>query len=112
VAKIGRLGGEVRVIDTKTGSGPWESDALQVNAYAHMTLWQPRGPVSEAAMLESDGPALIAKVLPDDVEVYPVADPEGLWREFRYLVETRRWLDRLKDHGPFEAPLTLPDTNP
>lgn len=113
VAKVGRLGGEVRVIDTKTGSGPWESDALQVNAYAHMLLWQPHGPVSETDMVASDGPALIAKVLTDTVEVYPVADPDGLWRQFRYVLETRRWLDRLRDGGPFEAPLSAsPLTTP
>lgn len=103
VAGVPRLSDLPVVLDIKTGKGVYESDAMQVNAYAHMALWQPRGPESEEAMPTLGG-SYIAHVLADDVEVYPVANPDELWRVFRHVLEVQRWLARLKAHedAPFE----------
>lgn len=109
VARIGKLGDAVVMLDLKTGRGVYESAALQLEAYARCDLWQPNGPDSEEPMPEITG-LYIAHILPDDVHLLPVeSDREGLWAQFQYLLATSDWLAESKDIPPIGAPMTLPE---
>jgi hypothetical protein len=95
-ATIGRLGTGRVLLDTKTGSGVWESDALQVCAYAHADLWQPTKGVEE----KCDPPeaCFILHVQPDTVRLVPIEGAEGasMWRTFLFVKATYHWLENIK----------------
>lgn len=94
--KIGRLGTGLVLLDTKTGSGVYESDALQLCAYAHMDLWHPEPGREEAA--PQPEACYVLHVLPDDVELVPIEGAEGaaMFREFLYVKATWQWLQAIK----------------
>lgn len=95
------------MLDLKTGKGVYESTALQLAAYAGCDIWQPDGPESEQPMPAIAG-LFVAHILADDVALLPVhGDPEQLVTEFRYLMQTKRWLDDVKEAPPIGAPLIL-----
>jgi hypothetical protein len=88
----GELAGARVLLDIKTGRGVYDSTALQLTAYRHADLWQPDGPDSEEPLPWADA-VVVAHVLTDAVELLPVENDEHHWRQFRYLMETTRWLD-------------------
>lgn len=89
------------LLDIKTGRGVYDSTALQLTAYRNAEIWQPHGPESEEPLPPCDAVA-VAHILPDAVELLPVEADERQFRQFRYLLETTRWLDE----GPYiGAPL-------
>lgn len=93
------------MLDLKTGRGVYESTALQLAAYAACDLWQPDGKDSEAPMPEVHG-LFVAHILPDDVALLPIAgDLSALLTQFRYLMQTHRWLAEAKEATPIGAPL-------
>lgn len=107
VATIGKLDGEPVMLDLKTGKGVYESTALQLAAYAECDIWQPDGPESEQAMPELGSTMYVAHILPDDVLLLPVENEPGLFRQFRYLQMTTKWLADAKEMPPIGAPLQL-----
>lgn len=88
----GDLAGARVLLDIKTGRAVYDETALQLTAYRHADVWQPDGPDSEQPLPWADA-VVVAHVLTDDVEVVPIVDDERHWRQFRYLLETTRWLD-------------------
>lgn len=107
VATIGKLGDEPVMLDLKTGRGVYESTALQLAAYVECDLWQPDGPDSEQPMPELGTTMYVAHILADDVLLLPVENEPGLFRQFRYLQMTAKWLADAKDMPPIGAPLQL-----
>lgn len=96
-ARIGAREGAPALIDLKTGKGIYESVALQLAAYRYAELWQPDGPASET---ELDPMAVdyvyVAHILPDDVRLLPVKAGPPEFRQFLYVMQTHRWLEK---HG-------------
>lgn len=93
------------MLDLKTGRGVYESTALQLAAYAACDIWQPDGKDSEEPMPKVHG-LFVAHILADDVTLLPVlGDFDALLREFRYLLQTTRWLADAKESSPIGAPL-------
>jgi hypothetical protein len=84
------------LLDIKTGRGVYDSTALQLTAYRFADIWQPSGPESEEPLPPVDAVA-VAHILPDAVELLPVEADDKQFRQFRYLLETTRWLD----DGPY-----------
>ena len=94
----------VCLLDWKTGAkGPYQDTALQLAPYryANVRLERterigPRGGKSlidvEMPMIEVDG-CYVAKVLPDDVELYPVRAEKAEFETFLYLREIWEWSD-------------------
>lgn len=95
-AKITRLGIERALLDTKTGSGVWESDALQVCAYAHADLWHPTPDTEEPC--DPPEACFVLHVLSDDVLLLPIEGAEGpaMFRTFLYVKATWHWLQAIK----------------
>lgn len=108
IATIGKLGGEPVMLDLKTGKGVYESTALQLKAYAEANLWQPDGPDSEEPMPSVAG-LYVAHILPDDVRLLPVENDASLLLQFRYLIETTRWLADSKESPLIGAALSVED---
>jgi hypothetical protein len=92
----GPFAGARVLLDIKTGRGVYDSTALQLTAYRHADLWHPAGPESEEPLPPVDAVA-VAHILPDAVELLPVEADDKQFRQFRYLLETTRWLDE----GPY-----------
>lgn len=107
VATIGRLGDEPVMLDLKTGRGVYEATALQLAAYVECDLWQPDGPDSEQPMPELGNTMYVAHILADDVLLLPVENDPALFKQFRYLQMTARWLANAKEMSPIGAPLQL-----
>lgn len=111
IATIGRLGGEPVMLDIKTGKGIYESTALQLAAYSECDLWQPDGPESEQPMPDLAPEMYVAHILADDVRLLPVDNDPGLFRQFRYLQMTARWLEDAKEMPPIGSALQLEDVD-
>lgn len=100
--KIGRLG-TTALVDLKTGKGVYNEAALQLAAYRHLPLWQPR-PGIEGETMDVDA-CFVAHIGTDDVRLVPVDAGEAEWREFRFLVESARWIIASKDDSPIHDAL-------
>lgn len=96
VGSVTKLGIARALLDVKTGSGVYESDALQLCAYANADLWQPELGTEEP--FEPVEACFVLHVLPDDVELVPIEGAEGsdLLRQFLYVKATWRWLQAIK----------------
>lgn len=105
---IGKLGGMRAQIDLKTGKGVYDSTALQLTAYDECDLWQPDGPESECKPPETEG-LFVAHILPDDVRLLPIEKDPGLLLQFRYLMQTTKWLADTKEQPLIGAALTEED---
>ncbi|WP_293784169.1 hypothetical protein [uncultured Aeromicrobium sp.] len=109
IARIGRLGDAAVMLDLKTGKGIYDDAGLQLEAYARCDIWQPDGPESEQPMPEIEA-LYIAHILPDDVRLVPVIeDRERLFLQFRYLQQTKQFLDDVKEQPVLGAALQLDD---
>lgn len=104
----GELAGSRVLLDIKTGKGVYREAALQLAAYRYCDLWQPDGPDSEAPLPEVDA-VVVAYVLPDSVALLPVEAGPDTFRQFLYLLQTRRWLDATKDASPIGDALPAPE---
>lgn len=94
----------VCLLDWKTGAkGPYQDMALQLAGYRNCNVrlerterLGPRGGRSlidvEYPMIEVDG-CYVAKVLPDDVELYPARAEAAEFQSFLYLRELWEWVD-------------------
>jgi hypothetical protein len=94
-ATIGVRGGLPALIDLKTGANIYESVALQLAAYRHADLWQPRKG-EETTDVPKVEAVYVAHILPDDVRLLPIEADDNAFREFLYVLMTARWIDR---HG-------------
>lgn len=101
-ATIGKRDGARAYVDLKTGKNVYESTVLQCAGYDGGEIWHPDGQDSEEPYEPVDL-VYVAHILPDDVRMLPVrgvggAPKPGLpeFREFLYVQQTWRWLDR---HG-------------
>jgi hypothetical protein len=90
VARIPRLSDQPILLDYKTGKGVYESDALQLCAYAHMTHWQPRPDVEEP--MPELAAAWVVHVGPDDVTLHPLDIGPKVWETYLYLTAVARFL--------------------
>lgn len=107
VPEFAHLADKPVMLDLKTGRGVYESTALQLAAYACCDIWQPNGPESEESMPIVHG-LFVAHILADDVALLPVhGKTVDLLTEFRYLMQTARWIEACKEASPIGAPLTL-----
>jgi len=92
------------LVDWKTGAkGPYQDTSLQLAGYRYCDVRLertervgPRGGHSlidiEKPMIEVDG-CYVAKVLPDDVELYPARADAREFQSFLYLRELWEWVD-------------------
>ena len=96
-ARVDRLGTEPVLLDYKTGKDVYDKDALQLCAYAHMNLWQPRPDVEESPPKVEQ--AFVVHVGPDSVRLREVDISDRVWDEFLYLATTARFLKALDDDG-------------
>jgi hypothetical protein len=92
----GPFAGARVLLDIKTGRGVYDETALQLTAYRYADLWQPDGAESEGPLPPVDAVA-VAHILTDAVELLPVEADDKQFRQFRYLMETTRWMDE----GPY-----------
>lgn len=101
-ATIGVRDGARAYVDLKTGKSVYESVVLQCAAYDGATIWQPYGPESEQPYAPMDL-LYVAHIGTDSVRMLPVLGAGGRdrpgpveFRQFLYVQQTARWLDR---HG-------------
>ena len=96
-ARVDRLGTEPVLLDYKTGKDVYDKDALQLCAYAHMNLWQPRPDVEESPRRSSKRSWCTSGPTPSGSARSTSAT--GVWDEFLYLATTARFLKALDDDG-------------
>lgn len=89
--RIGRRDDTPALIDLKTGSGVFESVALQLAAYRHADLWHVDG--EERTDVPEVEQVYVAHVGPDAVRLVPVEAGEREFQEFLYVLQTARWID-------------------
>lgn len=83
------------LIDLKTGGNIYSEVALQLAGYKGCTIWQPDGPDSEEPLPAVDA-VYVAHIMPDAVRLLPITVRPADFRQFLYVLETHRWLER---HG-------------
>lgn len=98
-ARIGRLGGGVKLVDLKTGNAIYDEVVLQLAAYRYAEIWQPRGPETERSMIDVDG-VYVVHIMPDAVRLLPAQVGPAEFRQFLYVQQTSQWLARHGFRGP------------
>jgi hypothetical protein len=88
----GELAGQRVLLDIKTGKGVYDEAALQLAAYRYCDLWQPHGPESEEPLPEVES-VVVAHVLPDAGRLLPIEAGPDQFRQFLYVMQTKRWVD-------------------
>lgn len=83
------------LVDLKTGGNIYAEVALQLAGYQGCDLWQPDGPESEEPLPPVDA-VYVAHIMPDAVRLVPVTVRPADFRQFLYVLETSKWLER---HG-------------
>lgn len=92
------IGGELWLLDYKTGKGLYDKDALQLAAYAHATHYlDPAGTLREWAAPDRAG---LIHVTQDSAELHPVQVGETEYRMFRHVKQVGDWLDYIKMASP------------
>ncbi len=91
-AKVGVRDDAVCLLDVKTGKGVWNETGLQLAAYRYAEVMQPEKGV------EIPVPAVelvyVAHVLPDTVRTLPVDASDAVFRDFLYLLQVWRAVQR------------------
>lgn len=99
--KLGRF-----LLDWKTGKGVYKEAALQLSAYRFADL--ATDGENDLFVPEVDR-VLVAHVLPDTVELYPVDAGPSTWRAFLHILATHRWEAATKDDPVVGRPV-YPET--
>lgn len=89
------LGRHRALVDLKTGKDIYAEVALQLAGYRGCDIWQPDGPDSEEPLPAVDA-VYVAHIMPDDVRLLPIKVGPADFRQFLYVLETHKWLER---HG-------------
>lgn len=93
--RVGVRDNGVALLDIKTGKGVYNETALQLAAYRYSELIQPEAGV-EIATPEVDL-VYVAHVMPDAVRCLPVIADRGTFRDFLYVAQAKRMMNRWDD---------------